>query len=137
MSQGVGRGEKTKDQSPAYKSPYFPPSRGMKGVAASPVGAVLFIKRYEWRFLLLIGLCMGIVGCCCCWTSRSTSVPPLVPPAKSGSSEHVSLNDDHPSTPAAKILRHCDVSFSRARSSPATTMRRQDRPKDSIRFSGI
>jgi len=25
-----------------------------------------------------------------------------------GSSEHVSLNEDHPSTPADKISRHCD-----------------------------
>ena len=35
----------------------------------------------------------------------------MVPPAKSGSSEYVSLNDDHPSTPAAKISRHCDGSL--------------------------
>ena len=40
------------------------PSRGIKAVAASPVGAVLLIKRYEWRFLLLIGLCTGIVCRC-------------------------------------------------------------------------
>ena len=59
-----------------------PPSRGIKMVAASPVGAVLFIKRYEWRFLLLIGLCTGIVRRC--WANE------LVEPMKFGCFDGVS-----------------------------------------------